>query len=258
MSYGFITALNANDSSKSSQIASTVEGNFSLDDRNRLPTMAIAPHRGMGDLIICNALFRHFTRNHSLVVIPVKPANVESAKYMLRDVPSAHVVPALTNREAYQIVNSFRASGPVLFLGNKGTNYRREEFDRCFYEQAGIDFKTRWTGFKLVRDPAIELTAPIQPHAFVHDEPLRGFTIDRSQASFSGMYECASVEGITSNIFAWLPCILSASEIHCIDSSFALLIDSLEIDSNVRLFLHRYARPAETIPTYKLHWEYLS
>ncbi len=57
---------------------------------------------------------------------------------------------------------------------------------------------------------------------------------------------------------AWLTCILSASEIHCIDSSFALLIDSLVIDPSVCLYLHRYARPAVSIPTYRLHWEYLT
>jgi len=258
MPYEFIKALNKFDSSKTSQNPSTAEGDVAFGDKNRLPTMAIAPHRGMGDLIICNALFRRFARNHSSLVIPVKPAYVDSAKYMLRDVPSARVVPARTNEEAYQIVNSFRSSGFVLFLGNKGTNYRREEFDRCFYEQAGIDFETRWTEFKLVRDPAIELEAPIQPHAFVHHDPSRGFEIDRAKASFSGLQECVAVDGITKNIFAWLPCILSASEIHCIDSSFALLIDSLEINSNVRLFLHRYARPSETIPTYQLHWTFLS
>ena len=258
MPFGLNTVLNTCGSSRSNQNSSASVGNFAFDDKKRLPTMAIAPHRGMGDLIICNALFRHFARNHSLVVIPVKPANLDSARFMLRDVPSAHVVSARTNEEAYQIVNTFRASGPVLFLGNKGRNYRREEFDRCFYEQAGIDFETRWTEFKLVRDPAIELTVPIQPHAFVHDDSSRGFTIDRSQASFSGMQQCAAIEGVTDNIFAWLPSILSASEIHCIDSSFALLIDSLKIHSNVRLFLHRYARPAVTIPTYQLHWEYLS
>lgn len=257
MHYGSNTARDARSSSRPIHGSSESERVFPSHDTMQLPTMAIAPHRGMGDLIICNALFRHFTR-HNSVVVPVKQAYFDSATFMLRDVPSALVVQARTNAEAYSIVNTFRASGPVLFLGNRGTNYRREEFDRCFYEQAGLAFETRWTGFRLVRDPSIELTAPTRPHAFVHEDPSRGFAIDRSRACFSGLPECTAVAGVTGNIFAWLPCILSASEIHCIDSSFALLIDSLDIDSSVRLFLHRYARPAVTIPTYHLHWEYLT
>src|SRR4051812_26701239 len=98
-----------------------------------LQTMAIAPHRGMGDLIICNAIFRHFGQRHSLVIVPVKYDYVDSATYMLRDEPNILVVAARGNSEVSHIVNTFRASGPVLFLGNKGVNYRREEFDRSFY-----------------------------------------------------------------------------------------------------------------------------
>lgn len=227
-------------------------------DTIRLTTMAIAPHRGMGDLIICNSLFRHFARNHSVVVVPVKPAYFNSATFMLRDVPSVLVIRADTNAEAYHIVNAFRASGPVLFLGNRGSNYRRQEFDRCFYEQADLPFETRWTGFRVIRDSSIELPEPTRPYAFVHDDASRGFAINRSLSCFSGLPECAVVEGVTENIFAWLPCILSAAEIHCIDSAFALLIDSLTLHSSVRLFLHRYARPSDTIPTYHLHWKYLT
>jgi len=35
-------------------------------------------------------------------------------------------------------------------------------------------------------------------------------------------------------------------------------VDSLEIRQDIPLFLHRYARPAKTIPTYRLHWQYLT
>jgi hypothetical protein len=51
-----------------------------------------------------------------------------------------------------------------------------------------------------------------------------------------------SLVGKTSS--PWLPTILAAAEIHGKDSSFALLVDSLDIDRSVRLYLHRYARPA--------------
>jgi hypothetical protein len=211
----------------------------------------------MGDLIICNALFRHFAERHSVVVIPVKDSYVQSATFMLRDVPSTLVVPAHRNADAANVVNSYRTSGPVLFLGNQGINYQREQFDRSFYEQAALPFETRWSGFKIVRDTSVELSPPSLPFAFVHEDTSRGFAIDRSRPCFSGLPECTPVTGMTDNIFAWLPTILSATEIHCIDSSFALLVDSLEICSDVRLYLHRYARPAVTIPTYRLHWQYL-
>lgn len=220
--------------------------------------MAIASHRGMGDLIICNAIFRYFGERHSVVIVPVKYGYFDSATYMLRDAPSILVVPARSNKEASHLVNTFRASGPVLFIGNQGVNYRREDFDRSFYEQVGLPFETRWSGFKLVRDASVELEAPEQPYAFLHDDPSRGLTIDRSKPCFSGLPERVPTVGVTQNIFAWLPTILAAAEIHCIDSSCALLVDSLQIDRSVRLYLHRYARLAITIPTYRLHWQYLT
>jgi hypothetical protein len=146
----------------------------------------------------------------------------------------------------------------VLFLGNQGVNYRREEFDRSFYEQVALPFERRWSGFRLVRDASAELGAPEQPYAFLHEDASRGFIIDRSKPCFSGLPERIPSVGVTQNIFAWLPTVLAAAEIHCIDSSFALLVDSLDIDHSVRLYLHRYARPAVTIPMYRLHWQYLT
>ena len=221
-------------------------------------TMAIAPHRGLGDLIICNALFRHFAESHSVVVVPVKDSYFDSVTYMLRDVSSIVVVPTRENAAALRVVDTFRASGSVLFLGNKGTNYRREQFDQSFYEQAGLPFEVRWSGFRFIRDPAVELKAPEPPYAFLHEDETRGLVFDRSKACFAGLPECVPTPGIADNIFAWVPAILNAAEIHCIDSSFALLVDSLDIAPSVALYLHRYARPAVTIPTYRLHWQYLT
>ena len=212
----------------------------------------------MGDLIICNAIFRHFGERHRVVAVPVRSIYFHSATYMLRDTPSIRVVPTAGNAEALRLVNTFRPSGPVLLLGNKGTNYRREEFDRSFYEQAGLPFEMRWRAFTLPRDASAERPAPERPYAFLHDDALRGFVIDRSKPCFSGLPVRVPSVGVTPNIFGWLPTILNAAEIHCIDSSFALLVDSLDIDPAVHLYLHRYARPALTVPTYRLHWQYLT
>ena len=43
------------------------------------------------------------------------------------------------------------------------------------------------------------------------------------------------------SIFDYYPLIRQATEIHCIESSFAAFIDSIQINGS--LFCHRYARP---------------
>lgn len=220
-------------------------------------TLAIWAHRGLGDLIICNALFRDLAKTRSNVIIPVKYEYYESAVYMLRDIPAILPVPANRKDDATRIVNGLRPSGDVLFLGNSGTNYSRQSFDKSFYNQAGIPFERRWDGFKLERDVHSELPHPSQPFAFVHDDAERGFLIDRSKPCFSGLSECIPFRTRTNNIFYWIGVILAANEIHCIDSSFALLVDSLILPKHIKLYLHRYSRPAETIPTYRLDWTYL-
>ena len=61
-------------------------------------------------------------------------------------------------------------------------------------------------------------------------------------------------------VFNYIKILESAEQIHCIESSFAALIESIEIKAN--LFAHRYARPEAKNDykhefTYKKDWQIL-
>ena len=117
-------------------------------------------------------------------------------------------------------------------------------FDEGFYACAGIPFAHRWTHFHLRRNFESEqkalnhLNPTRQPFAFVHDDPSRGFILNPDIPT-----ELTVIKNDpTINIFDMISVLETASEIHCMESSFRCLIE--HIDTIVcPLYLHTSARP---------------
>lgn len=212
--------------------------------------LAIWTHQGMGDIIICNAIFRNFASKYEKVVVPAKHPNTESCAFMLRDVPNIEVIPIFDDDHGMRFMRETWI-GDKLFLGGAGNDFRGSDFDQCFYRQAGIPFDQRWIGWYCHREQ--DESSPIGRYSFVHDDEGRGMTITRKPGE-SGLPVHHPVPGYTNNIFKYILMLEMAREVHCIDSSFALLADSLPEDISQKLFIHRYARPSDTIPTYRRNW----
>lgn len=219
-------------------------------------------HLGLGDAIICNAIVRHYATQHELVCLPVKYHNVPSVQYMFKDLSNVVIRPVYGDED----MNFFADTvwkGPKLGLGMYGAGFYGSLFDRSFYSQAGLDFDLRWSGWKCEFDEktAVEYCNYAgQPVYFVHDDPTRGFVIDKSKSdSLWAMAEhpkwiCRPDPLYSPNLFAWTSWILRATEIHCINSSFALFIDSIDLPNNPPLYLHLYARSGGEVPTFKKNW----
>lgn len=217
----------------------------------------ICHHLGLGDAIICNALYRILAAQNEMVVLPVKYHNVPSVQYMLRDVPNILIRPVEDDEEMIMF-RDVVWKGQVLGLGLfSGKPFKGAIFDQEFYRQLDIDFQARWDGWRLQRDPAVELPLPglRGNYCFVHDDIRRGMCIDTSRID-SEKYPIIERPKPTAspNMFAYLKIIEEAEQIHCINSSFALFIDSIDLPKNPKLFLHLYSRPESEIPTFKKEW----
>lgn len=223
-------------------------------------------HQGMGDHLIICGLVRHLAKEYDLVVVPAKANNYESVGYMYRDLPNVVVRYVLDDQDQSFFFNSVW-KGEKLVLGNGGEGgFVGSRFDQEFYRQANLSFQLRWDYFHFVREPSQEINLNMfssEPeYIFVHQDKDRGFRIADLQIRAQNLnFKLPEIvepdRNVSRNLFAWLPAILNASQIHCINSSFAILIDSLPRIEGQKLFLHAYARSISETPTFRHDWQIL-
>ena len=220
----------------------------------------IYTHLGLGDQIICNAIIRFFENRYGPVFTFAKTNNVESVQFMFRDI-AVTVVEVDNDDHVKQILRDKRDDRVICIghCGNRWNDYlEKESFDQVFYQQAGVPFEERWNGFKYVQAdnyPSPMLNPLEEPYEFFHDDPSRGFFIRRPEYEFGIGLAVKPLRDIANNIFLWDRVISAATEIHCINSSFLLLADS--IPTTGKLFYHRYARReggAFGYPRLKKNW----
>ncbi|QOJ15859.1 MAG: hypothetical protein HRU75_14955 [Planctomycetia bacterium] len=209
-------------------------------------------HLGLGDHLVCNALVRHVARR-AAVVLPVKPHNAASVQFMLRDVP-VEVVQAKDDAEADALVAAARGPSDELlnycfFDGDRNAQFMCTgiTFDKFIYLLAGLPLGARYAGFCVQRDAQRERAlagrlAPADgaPYVFVHEDPQRGFRLDPARMR-GDLPIVRPTPALTDNIFDYAGLIENAAEVHCFDSSFALLADYMDLGPG-RRYLHGYVR----------------
>ena len=213
-------------------------------------------HLGLGDALVNNALVRALAKSQRVMVL-CKPHNVISCVFQWRDNPNIRV---------YEVENDVDAAVTCAYAESKGIEVIRNGlhkhddifdirvWDREFYRHANVPFEQSWKGFKVDRDLRQEETVlPVPDYAFIHDDPERGYYIDDSRIDKSLVR--FRPNKLHSNIFTWCEAIERATEIHCMESCFAILADRIPTTAT-RLCVHAYARKS-IAPTYKKAWEIL-
>jgi len=216
----------------------------------------ITTHQGLGDHIVCSGIYREYALRYKHCVVPVIKKYYKEISNLLSDVKNIQIISyspellfAVQARGHGEILR--RVGYKLINLGIYGDDYfsnMKTRFDVTFYNQAGLSIDSRWDAFKYFRnhDKEAELFLKFgcqdNKYIFVHDDLLRNYVIDRSKLpkGFKIVQPDLSLSKKFS-FFDYLKIIENASEIHCIESSFCALIESLEID--VPKFAHRYARP---------------
>lgn len=203
-------------------------------------------HMGAGDALLCNGLIRVLADRHGKVIVPAYPHNVQAVTFMFRDDPRIEVVECQNSTHACAQAIAHDNFLPLGYYSK--SKFDPRFFDKEFYSQANVEFKERWDRFYVQRDNGVHCDIKLPSFAFVHHDPKRGFEIDHNKIPDNICF--ASLE---RPFFDWLDMIEQASEIHCINSSFLILVDSLPDIPGQKLFFHRYPRPTD-YPTLKKDW----
>lgn len=127
-----------------------------------------------------------------------------------------------------------------LFLHNQRTSLsdtHLDQFERT-YRNFGIPYRYRWDLCPVAEacKGVEQLEVPSEPYIFIHDDPARGFVIDRARLPEMPVYRTDSVRN--ESILSFKNVIENAAEVHVWDSSFFHLTEAL--NPKGKLYYHRY------------------
>jgi hypothetical protein len=224
------------------------------------------PHLGLGDHFLTNGLLRFLSKDRDIVAMPVKQNNFWTIRRMFADMENLclipldgsniytddfHVKAALALKDFYKQmgyetlgVGHFgeRVNEFYHFLNSGGTP------DVFFYKELGVDIQVKYDFFKIHRSHDREKfifdSFDIEPgkYAFLHDDPSRGRTIDRSHISKDLKIITPSKKFYSGDIVDYGMVIENAAELHYMNSSFSDLSDFMDLSRVNRRVMHLYAR----------------
>jgi hypothetical protein len=200
-------------------------------------------HLGLGDHIICNGLVRTLLNlnvrdEYSLFV---KKHNEVSVKFMYNDLTNLKTISVNSDNCVREFICKNKIADSDLLICGFNDPSEEVSWDELFYFQHNVDFKNRWDKFKVKRNFVSEnslykqLNPNNEEYILIHSkgsDNIERINYDCISTPFKKIF----VEKHTDNIFDYLTLIELANEIHCVTSSFHVLVDSLSL--NNKLFLH--------------------
>ena len=208
-------------------------------------------HLGLGDNIIQQGMVNVFHSMFDNFFVLCKHHNKASVQYMNKDLANVVVVSVNGDTEANEWVRGFDGEKMICGHTGEGWHFKRNGFDEVFYEQLGINILESFNWEAQDGDQGEVVLRKLYPQrdfCFVHDDPSRGHHIN-PQTDLPIVRNTIQ----SQTVFDYLPLLREAKEIHCMDSSFALMIDRSDITEN--LFIHRKVRQVGGIPTYQKKWK---
>jgi hypothetical protein len=197
-------------------------------------SIMIYHHLGLGDHIVCNGLVRYILDEYSpsRIFLPTKTHNYATVSRMYWD--RKEIVPCIvkTDQDVPLLPCLTLCDG---FL-QVGFSKVRDDWDISFYDTNGIPFEYRWSKFKTVRDEARE-NALMQKIGVSDGE---NFVLVHNKGS-SAEYDLKIntdlkkifVSPVTDCMLDWCGVAERAQEVHCIDSSFVHLAQTLDVKRGV-------------------------
>lgn len=193
-------------------------------------------HLGLGDHIICNGLVRSLIQKDLEYTLFCRSRNLNSVKSMYKDITNLSFMEGCDNSINDFLSNIDNTKKILIGFQHAPDNYSWDEY---FYVQHNIPFNNRWDNFKINRNikDEIELYNKLNPdnskYALVHNSGSDGVDrIDYSKINPDLKIIKVSPEH-TNNIFNYLELIHKAQEIHCVESCFILLVDSLSTENKL-------------------------
>src|SRR6266446_6075010 len=234
----------------------------------------LVTHLGAGDGILQTGLAVGLLERYEEIAFPCYPQYEATFKSIFVNHPrvSVYTVPRIQGEDwgsprdsTYNdaIASVGMAGRPQIRAGVYAGRGIGWDFSKSFYEHVDLPYEYRWSKCPIkdaVKNPELLLRYTSMWHGgnkvFIHDDSSRGFNIfknvDRKYAY------SPSRDDVSFSILEYATLIEMADEVHCIDSAFFHLVDSLEPAG--RLYLHRYARwprPREFRYENRFNWIYI-
>jgi hypothetical protein len=191
-----------------------------------------------GTAIALNGLIRVLARRHSILRWVVKSEYIHAVRQMISDVPNVQVLAAIHEHE---VRSRWLPQCPLrVGLGCFSAKGDIPQTDAELYAQAGVPFDARWTECKFPKALIKDATSTKKPVALVYET-------DKFLVKPDFLPDKLNIFRMVnrSSALDWIPEMLSASELHFIDSSFLKLAESLHAMGalpNTTLVFHKYAK----------------
>ena len=171
-----------------------------------METKYIYHHLGLGDHIICNGLIRNLINYDDKYFMFIKQHNLVSVKFMFRDLKNIDYIVVEDDNSVTSFISDNKIlKKDIIFIGF-GRHPLSKEFDDSFYLQHGIEFKKRWSDFKLERDLESEISLFKKynvvegEYIFIHDDHSRNLHIDESFIVNKTLPKIRPLKNYTDNI----------------------------------------------------------
>lgn len=191
--------------------------------------MIIHHHLGLGDHFICNGLVNYIANNNDNITLICKKRNYATVKSLyIESKIKIHAIDA--HNEIQETLNYSLSNNneKILFIGFQNCNPL--DWDRSFYKQVNIDFSERYNSFRLPKKLPDQLTIN-SPYIFIHNQSSdKVFDLKKIKSSLP---KFIVEKKQTNNLLSYINLINGAEEVHCIDSSFYHLIDSMDKKNNL-------------------------
>lgn len=222
----------------------------------------ILGHIGLGDQILCNGLIRHCASRCDALYLPVKYHNINNISDMLKDVKNINFLSVSDDNQMLNYLSITKnIVNETISIGIFGKNFMKDTtyFDQSFYNQANINYNLRWNNFIYTNNVEKQnslLEKINKEYIFIHDDESRNLKITKNINNNLNLFKPNHKLGEKNSftIFDYIKVIENAKEIHCMDSSFACLIDHMPELKDKPKFIHRYIRKNNNNPFYKNNW----
>jgi hypothetical protein len=211
----------------------------------------LARHLGCGDgeMLLGGAV--ELAKEFGRIRFPSWIGHVPTFQSLCKDHPEIEIVPVkdendMMSKQRNMILTGVYKRPYDFWKGQEPFNHPWkdvEPFDEMFYREIGVPIEKKWDSFpwKPVG------TTPIyqMPYIFVHDDSSRGFAMDLDRIGRHWTQDMMVVPdpSFSTPITDYAFDILSAHEVHVINSSFMWFCEFLPLPKQQRKFIHRYARP---------------
>lgn len=208
----------------------------------------------LGDHFVHAGIINYFADRCNELHVPVKHHNYETAYTLFHEHPSIKVV-ALHPHEEDSYVESHKMSricnGWNMIFADIAGHQTALLWDEQVYTYYEVPFSFRYNNFRLPKningsDELYDRLYKGKPYVLLHRKTghmPKGIPIDvETFRKNEGLPQDVNIieidPSITRNLLHYVKLIQNAQEIHCVNSSFFCLVDSIHTSTNAKLYFH--------------------